>query len=131
AFRSFAQFPLQKYREAREQDRHDEPDADAVDDPEPIDQITADDRCDHNRHALDNRLQTDTHRVAIRAEAGADEREAGGQGKTGPGEKKKHAGNDRAPMRHEKNHRVTRDREKVEGEKSAPMSPAIHEYAAG
>src|SRR5438477_3106012 len=34
-------------------------------------------------------------------------------------------------MRHEQHERVAGDREKVEGEKGAPMSPAIDEHAAG
>ena len=33
-------------------------------------------------------------------------------------------------MRHEKNHRVTRDREKVEGDERVPMTPPIDQHAA-
>ena len=35
-----------------------------------------------------------------------------------------------SPMRHQKHERVANDREDVEGEKGAAMSPAIHEDAA-
>jgi hypothetical protein len=75
--------------------------------------------------ALDYHLNADPHRVSVGCNAGADEREGGGEEKTGPGEKQKHSGDDCTPMRNEEDECVTSDRNQVEGDESAPVSPPV------
>ena len=127
----FAEASLHQQRRAGKNNRDDETDADAVDDAEAIDENAADDRRDHDRQSFDDRLDADAHGVPVGPERGADERERRGQREAGPGKKEKHARDDRAPMRDEQHERVADDREKIEGEKGAAMSPAIDEHAAG
>ena len=85
---------------------------------------------DHDRQSFDDRLHADAHGMPVRTERRADEREGRGQRKAGPGKEEKHASDDRAPMRHEQDERIAGDREKIEGEKGAAVSPAVDQYSA-
>src|SRR6266550_2282934 len=67
----------------------------------------------------------------ISGNGGADEREGGRERETGPGEKQEHSGNDRAPMRNQQDECIASNRNEVEGDESAPVSPTIGEHSSG
>src|SRR5205823_11035314 len=70
-------------------------------------------------------------RVSVGRNGSADERESGGERETGPGEKQKHSGEDCGPMRNEEDECITSNRNQVEGDEGAPVSPTIGQQSSG